>query len=137
MEDDVPPGFVPFLPYGAFGRHNGTYFEKQEGARTLRAFRVAAPHLNSAGMASGGMLTSFLDLVLARVTAAPGPARFTVRLVTDFLGPARLGDWVEGEGELVRRTETLAFVNGLLRVGERPIARASAIFRVGRSPPAG
>lgn len=130
MDDEIPPGFTPFLPFGAFGRHNGSYFEKQEGPRVVRAFRVAEHHLNSAGVVSGGMLTSFLDLVLARVAAPPGSARSTVRLVTDFLGPAKLADWIEGEGELVRRTETLAFVNGLLRVGRRPIARASGIFRV-------
>ncbi len=101
----------------------------------VRAFYVAEHPLNSAGVVAGGMLTSFLDLVLGRVAAARGPTRSTVRLVTDFLGPAKLGDWIEGEGELIRRTERLAFVNGLLRVGERPIARPSTIFRVDHPPP--
>lgn len=95
-----------------------------------RGFRVAQKHINRAGIVHGGMLMSFADLVLSRGVrkASAGPG-VTVRMTTEFLGPAHLGDWVEGEARVSRTTKTLVFVDAEIRANGHIILTASGVFR--------
>lgn len=127
----VPPdGFVEQAPVSGFGRHNGPLYAKEiEGGGVIRAFHVLDRHLNSAGVVHGGMLATFMDMILAdAVRRGCGRLGFTVRLVSDFQAPAKLGEWVEGQGILRRATRTLAFVDGYLRVGGRQVMTGQGIF---------
>jgi len=127
---EIPEGFARQQPVSGFGRHVGPFFLKtNDDGSTVRAFRVREEHLNSAMIVHGGMLASFLDMVLAdAVRRGCGRLGFTVRLVTDFHSPAKFGDWVEGRGRLTRATRTLAFVGGELSVGRRRILSGRAVF---------
>jgi acyl-coenzyme A thioesterase PaaI-like protein len=49
----------------------------------------------------------------------------------DFLAPAPVGAWVEGESEVLHTTRNLVFLRGLLRIDGRPVLRASGIGRRG------
>ncbi len=127
----IPPGFSPIEHSAPFGRHTGPFFDKDEEGGFVRAFRVDERHVNSLGVAHGGMLATFADVVLAKaaILAASGPT-VTVRMVTDFLGPARLGDWVEGRARVVRTTRSLVFVRAELTVGRHPILTADGVYRI-------
>jgi acyl-coenzyme A thioesterase PaaI-like protein len=50
-------------------------------------------------------------------------------MTSDFLGPARLGDWVEGTARVTRSTESLVFVEAEIRAGGHAVMTASGIFR--------
>ena len=53
----------------------------------------------------------------------------TISFSSDFIAAARLGDWVEGEGEIVRRTGSMTFVRGSLRSGDEPVLTFQAVVR--------
>ncbi len=128
---DAPDGFVPITHNAPFGAHTGPYFDKETEDGLVRGFRVAPHHCNQARIAHGGMLMTFIDVVLGvtmwRVTGRPG---VTVSLATDFVSAAREGDWVEGRGEVVRSTRTLVFLRGDLTCGDRTVMTASGVFQL-------
>lgn len=124
----VPDGFEPPERASAFGDLIGPIFEGADDGS--RGFRVEAKHANNAGIAHGGMLMSLADMTLGRtVRDATGGPGVTVRMVSDFHAPARLGDWVEGHGRATRVTRTMVFAEAEVRANGRLILSASGIFR--------
>src|SRR5271154_997885 len=92
-----PAGFVRSSERGAFSNHNGPYFHHAGGTQ---AFFALKRHCNSIGLIHGGMLSAFLDGVLASAAArggGGGGTPITVHLSIDFLDMGRAGDWVMGE----------------------------------------
>jgi uncharacterized protein (TIGR00369 family) len=89
-------------------------------------------HLNPAGTAHGGLLATLVDSALGHAIRDEmdegRPA--TVSLTTDFLGAVQEGDWVEARAEVERLGGSLAFADCSLRVGEREVVRARAVFAV-------
>ncbi len=132
--DDPPPpppgGFVRSSERGAFSNHNGPYFHHADGTQ---AFFTLKRHCNSIGLIHGGMLSAFLDGVLASAAARDsGRTAITVHLSIDFLDMGRAGDWVMGEASLTRATSDLAFVEGRAHIAGRSLARATGVFKLMR-----
>ncbi|HZZ87050.1 MAG TPA: PaaI family thioesterase [Caulobacteraceae bacterium] len=128
-----PEGFVRALERGAFSNHNGPYFHSAAGAQ---AFFAQKRHCNSIGLIHGGMLSAFLDGVLAGAAARGGGGTpITVHLSIDFLDMGRAGEWVIGEASLTRAASDLAFVEGRAHVGGRSLARATGVFKLMRRRP--
>ena len=132
-EDDAPPppaGFVQSTERGAFSTRNGPYFHDRSGRQ---AFFARKRHCNGLGLIHGGMLSAFLDGVLAGASArGTGANGVTVHLSIDFLDMGRAGDWVIGEASLTRATRDLAFVEGYAHMAGRPLARATGVFKLMR-----
>jgi uncharacterized protein (TIGR00369 family) len=125
-----PPGFAPSTGRGAFSTHNGPYFHRADGAQ---AFFALKRHCNGIGLIHGGMLSAFLDGVLAGAAGrASGRSLVTVHLSIDFLDMGRAGEWVIGEAEASRVASDLAFVEGRAHVGGRTLARATGVFKLMR-----
>ncbi len=134
--EDIPPppdGFVPHESRGAFSRHNGPYFHRFVADGAEQAFFVLPRHCNGLGIIHGGMLSAFLDGLLA--AAAGRAARavpVTIHLSLDFLDMGRAGEWVRGEARTTRVTRDLAFVEGRAHIQDRTLARASGVFKLMR-----
>jgi Uncharacterized protein, possibly involved in aromatic compounds catabolism len=115
MSDDLPFAVEQNLPEGyrvmnwttGFGRQIGPLYQREiiraDGAPGYeRAFRVMEYHTNGLGIAHGGMLMSFADMALGHAVSFERHVYWvTVRLALDFLSGARLGEWIEGAGELL------------------------------------
>jgi uncharacterized protein (TIGR00369 family) len=131
--DAVPAGFVTLTTQSAYSSLIGPVYDDPDQPR--RGFRVGPGHINNAGIAHGGMMMSFADLTLARGVRAAndGGPGVTVRMVSDFHGPARLGDWVEGHATVTRSTRTMIFVSAEIFASGRLIMTASGVFRRIRS----
>ncbi|MBO6826114.1 MAG: PaaI family thioesterase [Sneathiella sp.] len=126
---EIPDGFTEAVGRGEFATRNGPFYEKEEGGQIIRAFRPDNRHLNGLGYVHGGMLMSFADSALARTVFHGSRKRgVTLKMNSEFLMPARPGEWVEAHCELVRETRSLAFVRGELKVKNRAIFKADAIF---------
>jgi acyl-coenzyme A thioesterase PaaI-like protein len=70
------------------------------------------------------------DLMGATVYSRLGnEPKTTVSLSTDFLSAVQAGDWIEGVGEISRRTRTLIFVRAMLQVGERSVLSAQGVWK--------
>ena len=110
MTDDIPEppeGFVRSEGRGRFSTHNGPYFYRIEGETVQQAFFALPRHANSVGLVHGGMLSAFMDGLLAHA-AGRGTDKLgvTVHLSIDFLHMARVGEWVlEEERITARRAE--------------------------------
>lgn len=124
-----PEGFKPSAR-GPYTTHNGPFFHRSTPEALEHAFFALKRHCNSLGIVHGGMLSTFMDGVLANaVGREAGTASVTVHLSLDFLSMARAGDWVFGDAVVTRQTKDLIFVEGRIRVGTRDVLRASGIFK--------
>ena len=125
-----PAGFDRAQGRGSFSNHIGPYFLHADGSQ---AFFALTRHCNSIGLIHGGMLSAFLDGVLASAAArGSGATPITMHLSIDFLDMGRAGDWVIGEGALTKATKEIAFVEGRAHVGGRSLARATGVFKLMR-----
>jgi len=115
-----------------FGGLIGPLYGKRavDGARVL-AFRVEKQHTNGMKNCHGGMLMAFADMAFGG--AAPealGMPWVTVRLLTDFVAGAELGDFVEGAGEIIGRDRDFYTARGRIWVGARTVMTGSGIFKL-------
>jgi uncharacterized protein (TIGR00369 family) len=135
----IPPGFRRAPIGGAFLAHNGPLYARLEGARLRLGFRVQERHTNPLNICHGGMLATFADMLLPfAIIYEPGHERRflpTISLQVDYLAQAPLGAWVEGEGEVLRRTRSMVFAQGRVTADGVPALRVSGIFKLGQPIP--
>ena len=127
---EPPEGFTA-SSRGPYTTHNGPFFHRSgEDGAFEHAFYALKRHCNGMGIVHGGMLTTFLDGVLARaVWNATGGASVTVHLSVDFLSMARAGEWVFGTGHVTRKARDLVFVEGRVHTAHREVLRGSGVFK--------
>ena len=141
LEDEapsIPTGYRRIDWLRGFGRQIGPLYEcLREDGSYVRAFLVSEHHTNGMGNCHGGMLMTFADLALGHAVALARPDRnwVTIRLLTDFLSAARLGDWVEGDGEVVGIDDDVFTVRGRIWTGERTLMTGNGIFKAMVRPP--
>lgn len=136
----VPEGFTPLTIGGEFIVANGPLFERVDGNVYRLGFRVERRHTNTMGICHGGMMATFCDMLLPITAFRSSEAlhgRFlpTVSLQVDYLAPAPLGAWVEGEAQVLRITRSMAFVQGLVHADGQVVARVSGVFKIGAARP--
>ena len=132
----VPAGFRSLAMGEGFMGVNGPLWLRHEGALVQIGLRVEPRHCNPMGNCHGGMLASFSDMVLPLSIHRKAPEigmRFlpTISLQLDYLAPAPLGCWVQGEAEVLRSTRNLVFAQGLVTADGQPAVRISGIFKIG------
>ena len=130
-------GFAPMRLGEGFIGVNGPLYLKHQGALVQLGFRVEPRHTNPMGNCHGGMLASFADMLLPMSVQRKAPEighKFlpTVSLQIDYLAPAPLGAWVQGEAEVLRATRNLVFAHGLVSADGVPCLRVSGIFKIGK-----
>lgn len=141
----VPGGFTELRLGGDFVKANGPLFECFEGGAYRLGFRVEKRHCNTMRICHGGMMATFCDMLLPiiaihRVGSLGERFLPTVSLDIDYLAPAPLGSWVQGEAQVLRTTRSLVFAQGLVTADGEPVVRVSGVFKIGAafaSPPAG
>jgi uncharacterized protein (TIGR00369 family) len=98
-------------------------------------FRVELRHCNPGKTAHGGMLATFADMQLPLAVRFQGGEDLgympTINLSCDYVGPARLGSWVEGRAEAVALTRKMVFAQGTATADGEPCLRMSGIFKRG------
>jgi uncharacterized protein (TIGR00369 family) len=132
----IPTGFKPATIGGAFLAHNGPLYARLDGDHFQLGFRVEPRHTNPLNICHGGMLATFADMLLPCVIIyEPGHERRflpTISLQVDYLAQAPLGAWVQGEGEVLRRTRSMVFAQGVVTADGTAAMRISGIFKLGQ-----
>ena len=132
----VPEGYAPLTHGGPYFRALGALYSRPAADGGLvAALRVDGSHLNMQGLTHGGMLTTLADgalginigLAQVRLRGKRG-AQVTVSLNADFLSSAQPGDWLEAFVTITRMGQRMAFANCDLRVGDKHVLRANAVF---------
>jgi acyl-coenzyme A thioesterase PaaI-like protein len=127
-----PPGFQLQSGRGGFSNHNGPYYSRAVDDGVEQAFFATELHCNGLGLIHGGMLSAFLDGLLAGAASRGGGIPVTIHLSVDFLSMGRAGEWVIGRATLTRAARDVAFAEGFASVRGRSIARATGVFRLMR-----
>jgi uncharacterized protein (TIGR00369 family) len=135
---DIPAGFRPMLMDGDFIGINGPLYLRHEGTLVQLGFRVERRHTNPMGNCHGGWLASFSDMVLPLSIHRKAPEvgnKFlpTISLQIDYLSPAPLGAWVQGEAEVLRTTRNMVFAQGLVLADGVLALRISGILKIGKA----
>ena len=133
------------LDFGAhipFVHHLGFTLERFEGGASTLHFAPRAEHCNSFGVAHGGALMTFLDVVMATAarSASTSSGIVTIEMKTSFMRPApAAGGVLVGQGRLAHRTRSMAFVEGSVFDAEGQLcAHATGTFKyVPRAQPTG
>ena len=113
----VPAGFELDVGTDPAEDHIGPFYLRRDATCFAAGLRVAARHCNSLETVHGGVLMTMADYALC------AQARYgtedtnivTVSLHTEFVAGTGIGSWLHSEGEVVRRTGSLVFVQGCLK----------------------
>jgi uncharacterized protein (TIGR00369 family) len=126
-----PEGFVRMESRSEFSGHNGPVFHRLDAAHVEHALFILPRHTNALGVLHGGMLSAFLDSLLGgAVYRGTGRTGVTVHLSVDFLRMARRGEWLRGQARLTEAARDVAFAEGSVFVGARPVGRATGVFKL-------
>jgi acyl-coenzyme A thioesterase 13 len=129
----VPDGFVFADLSPGFLAVSGPYFMKRDGETTIIGCRMADHHMNYIGVAHGGVLATLADVALSyqlyNSQDPPLPVS-TVGMTTNFLGGAKLGDWVEASATIDRIGKRIAYVHGSISAGERLLMTMSGVYNI-------
>jgi len=129
----TPEGFTRLRLPGSFVDVNGPFLARFAEGKLRLGIRLEGRHCNAEGICHGGMLATLADLQIAiGIVVQSGLRAFlpTVSLSVDFVAPGRVGDWIEGETEVIRVTRNLAFGSCILSAGGSALARASAVYKI-------
>ena len=126
----VPDGYVALDWRRGFVHRIGPLYRRETEDGYAMAFRVEAHHTNGMANAHGGMLMSFADMAWGHVVAVETSSYWvTIRLSLDFLSSAKLGDWVEGAGEVLSTGDGVYMVKGRIWSGDRTLITGHGLFK--------
>jgi len=99
----------------------------------ILGLRLAEPHTNSRGLIHGGLIAALADAAMGYSCAhrmGNASSLVTIGLAMDFIGSAKIGEWLTIESDVVKTGSTICFVQCLATADDSVIARANATFRV-------
>jgi uncharacterized protein (TIGR00369 family) len=139
MAELTPPeGFAPHFRKSPVTDPWEPLFSRVLPDRVVIGFHVREAHANSRGMLHGGLIAALADNAMglscvAVLTAAgrkPEGGLVTVSLAIDYIGAAKLGQWVAVDTQYVKTGRTLCFAQAFVLADDDVIARADARFKV-------
>ena len=99
---------------------------------------LAEAHCESRGLVPGGVLAALSDNAMGLTCVGAlmaagrdaGKGLVTISLGVDYLGSAKLGQWLEIDPEPVKVGGSICFVRALVRADQTPIAMTNATFKI-------
>jgi uncharacterized protein (TIGR00369 family) len=133
MTLDIPAGFEPHFRKSPFTDPWEPLYSRRAEKGISMGLRLAKPHTNARGLVHGGLIASLADNSMGYSCAqATGwtTSFVTVTLAIDYVGSARLGQWLAVECEVIKTGSTLCFAQSLIKADDVVIARGNGTFRV-------
>ena len=121
--DPASAGWEPYRDEGFIGLV-GPFWMRPSGDGYRYAFLAEPKHHNRRDVVQGGMLMTFADRAMGMTCwyANGRVPQATVQLDVHFVDAVQIGEFVEANCEVVRRTRSLIFMSGELVVGTRVVA---------------
>ncbi len=130
----IADGWTPHTA-GGFDGFVGPFWSKGKGSERTMGLLVEERHCNNhLGTLHGGVVMTFADIGLgAGVAEVMGEKRMgcvTTSLQTQFIGLAKLGDFITCNAEVIRTTRDMVFVRGLIKAGAKTVASSEGIWKL-------
>jgi uncharacterized protein (TIGR00369 family) len=132
-EASIPEGFARHFRRSPLTDPWEPLYSKRTSEAVIIGLRLAQPHTNSRGFAHGGLIAALADNSMGLslgVHATEPMSCVTVSLAVDYMGSARIGQWLEFATNFVKLGSTLSFTQCLVVADGAPCARANATFRM-------
>jgi uncharacterized protein (TIGR00369 family) len=130
---EIPEGFAPhFRKSAVTDPWEPLYSRRTDAGAVQIGLRLAPAHCNSRAMVHGGVIASLADNAMGMSYAAALDAPtgiVTVSLTVDYVGAAKVGQWLQVEPRVIRAGKAMGFVDALVTADGVTVARASATFR--------
>ncbi len=131
----IPDGFEPHFRKSPLTDPWEPLYAKRTEKAVFMGLRLAKPHTNSRGLIHGGLITALADNAMGYSCALvmgwdTNKSLVTISLGVDFIGTAKIGQWLTIEPEVIRTGSTICFAQSLIKADEVVIARANGTFRV-------
>ena len=130
---DIPEGFQPHFRRSPLTDPWEPLYSKRTDQAVVIGLRLAKPHTNGRGLIHGGLIAALADNAMGySCTQRMGGAAslVTIGLAVDFIGSAKMGQWLAVESDVIRTGSTICFAQSLIKADDTVIARANATFRV-------
>lgn len=133
-----PEGFVPHFRKSPLTDPWEPIFSRRTDDRVIMGLYTREAHTNSRGMVHGGLIAAIADNAMGlscgqAMTAEgrkPEHGLVTVSMAIDYVGAAKLGQWLAVDTQYVKTGKTLCFAQAFVTADGEVIARADARFKV-------
>ena len=129
---DVPEGYLRHYRQSPLTDPWEPLYSRRAADGVVLGLRASTAHTNSRGFVHGGLITALIDNAMGLSCAAAlgdGASLVTASLTINFLGVAKLGQWLTFETPQRRLGGTLCFTQGLVLADGQACATASGVFR--------
>ena len=134
---DIPAGFEPHFRNSPVTDAWAPLYAKKTDKAVIIGLRLAKPHTNGRGLIHGGLIAALSDNAMGYSCAqATGwtTSFVTISLAVDFIGTAKIGQWLAIESDVIKTGNTICFAQCMIKADDVTIARANGTFRVVPKP---
>ncbi len=128
-------GWITYdLPFpDGFSEQSGPYLFRHPDSSAGVGFIATKKHENYIGLVHGGALLSLVDVTMWDICQREIGAEFllaaTITMNVEFASSAKVGDFVQGTGQLVKRGRNILFVRGLVKSEEKIVLSFSGTMK--------
>ena len=130
---EIPDGFELHTRKSPLTEPWEPLYAKRTDKAVVIGLRLAKPHTNGRGLIHGGLIAALADNAMGHscgYVMGGVSSLVTISLAVDFIGTAKIGQWLSIEPEVIRTGSTICFAQSLIRADDVVIARANGTFRV-------
>jgi uncharacterized protein (TIGR00369 family) len=132
LEGSIPEGFVPHFRHSPLTDPWEPLYSRRTDTAIILGLHIARQHTNARGMAHGGLISALADNAMGLSCASQFSeprSLLTVNLSLDFIGIAKLGQWLQFETNFTKIGSTLCFAHASITADGKICAQARATFR--------
>jgi uncharacterized protein (TIGR00369 family) len=131
---DCPAGFALHARSSPATKPWEPIYASAEGGVFRLAVHIADAHCNSRGGLHGGVIATLADnamgLTLSLAHGGASGGIVTTTLSVDYVGAAKIGQWLTITPRLVKSGRRSGVVDALITADGETVARANASFRI-------
>lgn len=134
---EIPEGFEPHFKSSKFTDPWEPLYSQRMNDRVRIGVRLSEAHCNSRGLVHGGLIASLADNAMGLSCVAVMQANnlevmglVTISLRTDYIGTAKLGEWLYVDTDYVKAGKSIGFTRAMIYGDGKVIAKADANFKV-------
>jgi uncharacterized protein (TIGR00369 family) len=132
-DDAIPAGFERHFRQSPLTDPWEPLYSKRTDKAVIVGLRLGKPHTNARGLIHGGLIATLADNAMGHSCGhqlGGLSSLVTIGLSVDFIGSAKVGQWLAVESDVIRTGSTICFAQCLITADDNVIARANATFRV-------